>query len=85
MEIIASTNRHQIAFSSLEDFIAQVNVVRVLEAFVGHIDLKQGDFVIADLKIEGRPAFIISYFKFLSFNNLSKTFNLVFLGLLISL
>jgi len=52
---------------------------------VGHIDLKQGDFVIADLKIEGRPAFIISYFKFLSFNNLSKTFNLMFLGLLISL
>ena len=85
MEIIASTNRHQIVFSSLEDVIAQDNVVRVIEAFVEHIDLNQVGFIIADLKTEGRPAFIISYFKFLSFNNLSKTFNLVFLGLLISL
>ena len=41
MENIANTNRHQIAFSSLEDVIAQDNVVRVIEAFVGHIDLKQ--------------------------------------------
>jgi len=41
MEIIASTNRHQIAFSSLEDVIAQDNVVREFEAFVEHIDLKQ--------------------------------------------
>ena len=39
MEIIANTNRHQIAFSSLEDVIAQDNVVRVIEAFVEHMDL----------------------------------------------
>ena len=39
MEIIASTNRHQIVFSSLEDVIAQDNVVRVIEAFVEHMDL----------------------------------------------
>jgi len=39
MEIIASTNRHQIAFSSLEDVIARDNVVWVIEAFVEHIDL----------------------------------------------
>jgi len=39
MEIIASTNRHQIAFSSLEDVIARDNVVRVMEAFKEHIDL----------------------------------------------
>jgi len=38
MEIIPSTNRHQIAFSSLEDVIAQDNIVRVIEAFVEHID-----------------------------------------------
>ena len=48
MEIIASTNRHQIAFSSLEGVIAQDNVVRVIEAFVEHIDLKQVGLVIAD-------------------------------------
>jgi len=39
MEIITITNRHQIAFSSLEDVIARDNVVRVIEAFVEHIDL----------------------------------------------
>jgi len=39
MEIIASTNRHQIAFSSLEDVLARDNVVWVIEAFVEHIDL----------------------------------------------
>jgi len=39
MEIIAITNRHQIAFSSLEDVIEQDNVVRVIEAFVEHIAL----------------------------------------------
>ena len=39
MEIIAITNRHQIAFSSLEDVIERDNVVRVTEAFVGDIDL----------------------------------------------
>ena len=49
MEIIASANRHQVAFSSLEDVIAQDNVVRVIEAFVEHIDLKQVSFVIAYL------------------------------------
>ncbi len=45
MEIIASTNRHQIAFSSLEDVIAQDNVVRVIEAFVEHIDLTYTNWV----------------------------------------
>jgi len=49
LEIIASTNRHQVAFSSLEDVIAQDNVVRVIEAFVEHIDLKQAGLVIAYL------------------------------------
>jgi len=49
MEIIAITNRHQIAFSSLEDVIERDNVVRVTEAFVGDIDLKQVGLVIADL------------------------------------
>jgi len=49
MEIIASTSRHQIAFLSLEDLIEQDNVVRVIEAFEGHIDLKQVGLVIADL------------------------------------
>jgi len=39
MEIIASTNRHQIVFSSLEDVIAQDNVVLVIEAFVEHMEL----------------------------------------------
>jgi len=45
MEIIASTNRHQIAFSSLEDVIEQDNVVRVIEAFVEHIDLTYTNWV----------------------------------------
>jgi len=39
MEIIASANRHQIAFSRLEDVIARDNVVQVMEAFEEHIDL----------------------------------------------
>ena len=38
MEIIASTNRHQIEFSSLEDVIARDNVVQIMEAFEEHID-----------------------------------------------
>jgi len=67
MEIIASTNRHQIAFSSLEDVIAQDNVVRVIEAFVEHIDLKQVGFIITDLKTEGRPAFNAKVFLKLYF------------------
>jgi len=45
MEIIASTNRHQIAFSSLEDVISQDNVVRVIEACVEHIDLTYTNWV----------------------------------------
>jgi len=49
MENIASAIRHQVAFSSLEDVIAQDNVVRVIEAFVEHIDLKQAGLVIAYL------------------------------------
>jgi len=45
MEIIASANRHQIAFSSLEDVIARDNVVRVIEAFEEHIDLTYTNWV----------------------------------------
>jgi len=45
MEIIASTNRHQIAFASLKDLTEPDSVVRVIEAFVEHIDLTYRNWV----------------------------------------
>jgi len=39
MNFIKPQNREQITFGSLEDVIEPDNVVRVIEAFVEHMDL----------------------------------------------
>lgn len=57
MEIKASIQRDQISFSSIEDSIEKDNPVRVIEAFVEHIDLKELLFEIGDEKTEGRPSY----------------------------
>ena len=41
MELTPSTNRDQISFGSIEDLIEKDNAVRVIEAFVEHIDLNE--------------------------------------------
>ena len=57
MEITPSTNRDQISFGSIEDLIEKDNAVRVIEAFVEHIDLNELGFVITKQKTEGRPSY----------------------------
>ncbi|MDI1233249.1 MAG: transposase, partial [bacterium] len=57
MEIKASVQRDQISFSSIEDTIEKDNPVRVIEAFVEHIDLKELGFGIGEEKTEGRPSY----------------------------
>jgi transposase len=57
MNYITGSNRAQIEFSCLEEKIEQENQVRFLEAFVEKLDLKSLQFVVKELKAEGRPSF----------------------------
>lgn len=57
MSYIQPQNRHQFQISSLEEMIGKDNPVRVIEAFVEHLDLSWSGFQIAETKTEGRPAF----------------------------
>lgn len=43
--------------SSMEDAISKDNPVRVIDAFVDHLDLSRSGFSITETKIEGRPSF----------------------------
>jgi transposase len=54
---IQGEDRHQIRMRSLEEAIEKDNPVRVVEAFVEHLDLSQSGFAVSETKIEGRPAF----------------------------
>jgi transposase len=67
MEIKANTNRDQLSFGSLEDTIEKDNPVRVIEAFVEHIDLKELRFEIGEEKTEGRPSYNAKVFLKLYF------------------
>lgn len=57
MNYISGSNRAQMEFSCLEDAVEQDNQVRFLEAFVEKLDLKSLQFVVKELKGEGRPSF----------------------------
>ncbi|MDI1234365.1 MAG: transposase, partial [bacterium] len=67
MEIISTTQRDQISFASMEDWIEKDNAVRVIEAFVEHIDLKELGFEVAEQKTEGRPSYNAKVFLKLYF------------------
>ena len=56
MQFISGNNRQQVTFSSLEDLISTDNPVRLVDAFVEHIDLVPINFKISSLNKEGRPA-----------------------------
>lgn len=49
MEIKANVQRDQISFSSIEDSIEKDNPIRVIEAFVEHIDLKELEIEITEI------------------------------------
>ncbi len=57
MNYILGSNRGQFEFSCLEDAVEQDNQVRFIEAFVEKLDLKSLQFVVKDLKGEGRPRY----------------------------
>ncbi len=67
MEIKASVQRDQISFGSIDDSIEKDNPVRVIEAFVEHIDLKELGFEIGEEKAEGRPSYNAKVFLKLYF------------------
>lgn len=57
MQFIQAQNRLQVTFQSLEETVSQDNPVRLIDAFVDHLDLGQLKFNVSVLKKEGRPAF----------------------------
>jgi transposase len=57
MQYIQSQNRNQVSFSSLEDLVSDDNPVRMIDAFVDHVDLSALKFAVAVLNKEGRPAY----------------------------
>jgi transposase len=57
MNFIASQDRFQMTFGSLEDKITDENPVRFIDAFVDHLDLPKLGFIVNTLKAEGRPSF----------------------------
>ncbi len=57
MQYIQPQNRAQVTFTSLEDTVAPNNAVRLIDAFVEHLDLAQLKFNVSVLNKEGRPAF----------------------------
>ena len=57
MQYIASQDRHQVTFSSLEERIAADNTVRFIEAFVEHLELDKLGYRLTNIKTEGRPPY----------------------------
>jgi transposase len=57
MKFIQPQNRSQVTFTSLEDTVAPDNAVRLIDAFVEHLDLSQLKFNVSTLNNEGRPSF----------------------------
>lgn len=65
MPTITGISRHQISFSSLEDYITKDNEVRFIDAFVDKLDIKQlgiQTLVQDEKKKSGRPSFEDSLF-----------------------
>ena len=57
MAYLAPKDRFQTRFTSLEEPIDKNNPVRFIDAFVDIIELDKLNFIVSDLKTEGRPAF----------------------------
>lgn len=57
MAYLDAVDRFQVQMRSMEDFIASDNPVRFVDAFVDQLELTKLGFVVADVKVEGRPAF----------------------------
>lgn len=57
MHYIASQDRHQVTFSSLEERITAENSVRFIDAFVSHLELDKLGFQLSKIKTEGRPPY----------------------------
>lgn len=57
MAYLKGINRLQTRISSLEEAINKDNPVRFIDAFVDKLELSKLNFVTAEAKIEGRPAF----------------------------
>ena len=57
MQYIASQDRHQVMFTSLEERIADDNVARFIEAFVEHLELDKPGYQVTGIKKEGRPPY----------------------------
>ena len=63
MDFIKGNNCDQVTFSKLESLIEENNPVRLVNAFVEHLDLTQLGFLIKTIKTEGRPAFHFFNYK----------------------
>jgi transposase len=57
MNYIQPANRQQLSFGSLDDAVEKDNPVRIIEAFVEQLDLKQLDYNFNTIKTEGRPPY----------------------------
>ena len=57
MNHIRGNNRNQIKLISLEQMVEPESMVRIIDAFVDMLDLKQFDFNYFTLNKEGRPPY----------------------------
>ena len=57
MQYIASQNRHQVMFTSLEKRIAKDNAVRFTKAVVAHLEPGKPGYQVSGMKTEGRPLY----------------------------
>ena len=57
MQHITGISRHQLHFSSLEDFISADNQVRFIDAFVMYLDFTKLGFTAKTIKSQGRPSY----------------------------
>lgn len=57
MQHIASFDRNQLSFSSLEELIPTNDPVRFLDAFVEKLNLIKLGFIVKGMQVEGRPSF----------------------------
>ena len=57
MQFITGNSRHQTYFSTPEDQVSADNAVRLMDAFINKLDLKQLGFKTTVHKSEGRPPY----------------------------
>ena len=57
MQFIRGNSRHQTYFSTPEDQVSADNAVRLMDAFINKLDLKQLDLKTTVHKSEGRPPY----------------------------